>query len=178
MGGTLGHAQTNATQQMSNTVGVLVGWDLLGGWVSAVPGRLTATLAPPEAAEHVSITEYMGNHWFGVGLLRGRRVSRPGYCDRGTARSCRACPHYRTHGQSMVWGWVCARYARFPTGLLRPWHCQWPPNMSPLQNTCGINGLEPGVCAVGAVPARLLRPWHRQKQPSMLPLQNAIGIIG
>ena len=64
MGGTLGHAQTNTTQQMSNTVGVLVGWDLLGGWVSAVPGRVTATLAPPEAAEHVSITEHMGNHCF------------------------------------------------------------------------------------------------------------------
>ena len=97
MGGTLGHAQTNTKQQMSNTVGVFVGWDLLGGWVSAVPGRVTATLAPPEAAEHVSITEHMGNHWFGVGLLRGRRVSLPGYCDRGTARSCRACHHDKTN---------------------------------------------------------------------------------
>ena len=72
MDGTLGHAQTNTTQQMSNTVGVLVGWDLPGGWVSAVPGRVTATLAQPGATEHVFITKHNGNEWF-----------RAGFCDVG-----------------------------------------------------------------------------------------------
>ena len=46
--------------------------------VGAVPGWVTATLAPPDAAEHVFITpgatehvpmtEYNGNQWFGNGF--------------------------------------------------------------------------------------------------------------
>ena len=43
-------------------------WDWLGGWVNAVPGRVTATLAQPGATEHVPITEYNGNQWFGAGF--------------------------------------------------------------------------------------------------------------